>query len=203
MEEARHIERTTKNDGAAPDAAAGTRPRFKRASTTAIMQTAYPPLRWVVPGYVPEGLTLLAGRQKLGKTWLAIDLAIAVACGGAAMGSVACEQGDVLYIDLENGSRRIQRRIRTRYAGKSRPVLNRLEWAEEAPAFGRGLLDGLDEWRLSVSSPRLVVIDVLQRMWIAGPNSRRDMAAALQEWGGQARHRGGGAAPRQRQRRPP
>ena len=77
------------------------------------MATVFPPIRWIVPGYIAEGLAILAGRQKLGKTWLAIDWGIAVACGGSAMGSVACEQGDVLYIDLENGHRRIQRRIET------------------------------------------------------------------------------------------
>ena len=37
------------------------------------------PIRWIVPGYLAEGLSILAGRQKLGKTWLALDWAIAVA----------------------------------------------------------------------------------------------------------------------------
>ena len=40
-----------------------------------IMATVFPPIRWIVPGYVAEGLSILAGRQKLGKTWLAIDWA--------------------------------------------------------------------------------------------------------------------------------
>jgi hypothetical protein len=62
--------------------------RFATSCTTTIMATTYPPLRWSVPGYVPEGLTLLAGRQKLGKTWLALDFAIAVAIGGFTMGSI-------------------------------------------------------------------------------------------------------------------
>ena len=76
------------------------KPHFVRTSTTEIMAIEFEPIRWVVKDYVPEGLTILAGRQKLGKTWLAMDWAIAVACGGFAMGSIACEQGDVLYIDL-------------------------------------------------------------------------------------------------------
>src|SRR5215212_6711137 len=84
---------------------------FERTSTTTIMATRYPPLRAIVPGYLYEGFTVLAGRQKLGKTWLGIDWALAVATGGIAMGSIPCEQGDVLYIDMENGPRRIQGRI--------------------------------------------------------------------------------------------
>jgi RecA-family ATPase len=49
---------------------------------------------------VPEGFSVLAGRQKLGKTRLAFDWAVAVAADGAAMGSIMVEQGDVLYLDV-------------------------------------------------------------------------------------------------------
>ena len=31
-----------------------------------LMATALPPLRWIVPGLLPEGITLLAGKPKLG-----------------------------------------------------------------------------------------------------------------------------------------
>jgi hypothetical protein len=87
--------------------------KFERTSTNTIMSTKYPPIKWVIPGYVSEGFIVLAGRQKLGKTWLAIDWALAVATGGVAMGSIDCQQGDVLYIDMENGPRRIQGRVNT------------------------------------------------------------------------------------------
>ena len=40
--------------------------KFKRTTTATIMATSFPPIRWVVPDYVAEGLSLLAGRQKLG-----------------------------------------------------------------------------------------------------------------------------------------
>ena len=71
---------------------AGPRVKFRRTSTNDIMATAYAPIKWVVPNYVSEGFLVLAGRQKLGKTWLAIDWALAVAIGGVAMGSICCEQ---------------------------------------------------------------------------------------------------------------
>jgi hypothetical protein len=143
----------------------GNRPRFAMTSTTALMAMELPPIRWVVPDYVAEGLSILAGRQKLGKTWLAMDFAIAVACGGAAMGSIICEQGDVLYVDLENGPRRIQRRIDALFPGeRNRPDLSRLSWASQAPALDAGFIDALDDWVGSVIAPRLVIIDVLQRV---------------------------------------
>ena len=46
------------------------RVRLTRTNTTALMSKEFPPIKWVVPDYVPEGLSVLAGRQKLGKTWL-------------------------------------------------------------------------------------------------------------------------------------
>lgn len=165
------------------------KPRLLRTNTNTIMATDYPPIRWIVEEYVPEGLTILAGRQKLGKTWLAIDWAIAVAYGGAAMGSVSCEQGDVLYIDLENGHRRIKGRIDTLFPGeRNRPDLSRLDWANEAPDLNKGFLQALDDWRLSVTDPRLIVIDVLQRIKPAGKagqnsyESDYDIMAGLQRW---------------------
>jgi hypothetical protein len=165
------------------------RPRFTRTSTTAIMAVDFPPIRWIVPGYVTEGLGILAGRQKLGKTWLAIDWALAVASGGVAMGSVPCEQGDVLYIDLENGPRRIQARINILFPNAhQRPDLSRLEWASESPDLNKGFLDALEDWRQSVQSPRLVIVDVLQRVKPAGSphqNSYENDYAALaglQRW---------------------
>nr|WP_246339979.1 AAA family ATPase [Ancylobacter tetraedralis] len=153
------------------------------------MKINFAPIRWTVDGYVSEGFSVLAGRQKLGKTWLAIDWALAVATGGAAMGGIACDPGDVLYIDLENGPRRIQRRIDTLYPhGVVRPDLSRLEWVTDAPALDRGFIDALEDWRQSVPDPRLVVIDVLQRIKPAGSASRTayendySIWSPLQKW---------------------
>lgn len=164
-------------------------PRFTMISTSDLLALDFPPIRWVVPGYVPEGLSILAGRQKLGKTWLAMDWAIAVAYGGDAMGSIACEHGDVLYIDLENGHRRIQSRVNLLLPGeRNRQDLARLRWVSEAPDLNKGFIPALDAWRTWVSAPRLVVIDVLQRIKPAGKagqnsyESDYDAMSALQRW---------------------
>jgi hypothetical protein len=46
-----------------------------------------PEVRWIVPGLLPEGVTLLAGKPKLGKSWMALGIAIATAMGGVALGT--------------------------------------------------------------------------------------------------------------------
>ena len=74
-------------------------------------------------------------------------------------------QGDVLYTDLENGKRRIQGRIRILFPGeRQRPDLSRLHWVDSARQLDEGFLAALDDWRTSVTGPRLVVVDVFQRV---------------------------------------
>ena len=52
-----------------------------------------PEARWAVPGILPEGVSLLVGKPKLGKSWLALGLCVATASGGAALGKIHVEQG--------------------------------------------------------------------------------------------------------------
>lgn len=157
--------------------------RFARVSTNTIMATQFEAIRWIVPDYVPEGFSVLAGRQKLGKTWLAIDWALAVATGGAAMGSIPVDPGNVLYIDMENGQRRVQRRIQTLYpSGQPLPDLSRLEWMNDAPPLSKDFIALLDDWRLSVENPRLIVIDVLQRIKPAGNAARNSYENDYSAW---------------------
>lgn len=162
---------------------------FTWTDTNTIMSMNFPPIRWVVPDYVPEGLSILAGRQKLGKTWLALDWGLAVASGGYAMGSIPCEPGNVLYVDLENGQRRIQSRIDMLHPDRRRlPDLNRLVWANSAPNLNKGFIQALEQWRTSVPDPRMVVIDVLQRVKPAGRSNQNsyesdyDALSGLQQW---------------------
>lgn len=182
-------ERTVEPFGSTASSPSKARAKIERINTNELMAIEFPPVQWCVPEYVPEGLSVLAGRQKLGKTWLALDWAIACASGSCAMRSIPCEQGDVLYIDLENGRRRAQDRINLLFPSpRNRPDLSRLQWQNEAPALGNGFLQSADDWRLSVIRPRLLIIDVLQRVKPAGNANRNayenDYAifSALQHW---------------------
>ena len=49
------------------------------------------PVKWIVPDVLCEGLTLFAGRPKLGKSWAVLDWALAVSGERPALGSIACE----------------------------------------------------------------------------------------------------------------
>lgn len=85
----------------------------------------FPPVRWSVPGLIPEGFGLLTGAPKIGKSWLVLDFALAVASGGKALGHVATgDPRPVLYVALEDGDRRLQSRARKLLQGQ--PIPRRL-----------------------------------------------------------------------------
>ena len=126
----------------------------------------FEPLEYVIPGYVVEGLTVLGGKPKLGKSWWAYDASIAVATGGKAMGSVDCEQGDVLYLALEDNRRRVKDRLLTLCPARKMQDINldRLSVRTLAPRIDTGLLAELDKWRLGCTNPRLIIIDVFLKV---------------------------------------
>ena len=53
----------------------------------------FPPLQFTIPGYLVEGLTILVGKPKLGKSWMALDWLLAIAHGGYAFGTLQCDVG--------------------------------------------------------------------------------------------------------------
>lgn len=133
---------------------------FTTVDAETLLGMEFSPIKYVIPGYVAEGLSLLGGRPKLGKSWLALDFGIAVASGGKSLGAV-CDQGDALYLALEDNQRRLQDRLRVVLPKFKRPDMSRLSLLTEAPKIGAGLIEMLDEWRLSVPDPRLIIVDTL------------------------------------------
>jgi hypothetical protein len=141
-----------------------------------LQRTNLPPLSWAIPGVLPAGLTLLAGKPKSGKSWLAYAVAIAVAAGGRALGSVPVEAGDVLYLSLEDGSRRLQDRLNIILDGADAP--ERLHLAHDWP---RDAIPAIEQWLSAHPHARLVVVDTLARIRVdhAGDSAYMADYAAL------------------------
>ena len=129
-----------------------------------------PPLRWAVPEMLPEGLTLLAGKPKQGKSWLALSVALSIAAGGVALGAQPVTQGDVLYLALEDNARRLQARARQLLASMT-GIPGGMDFALSWPRLGEGGLSALEDYFTSHPNLRLVVIDTWAR--VAPPSGER------------------------------
>jgi RecA-family ATPase len=114
-------------------------------------------VRFCIPDFVPEGVTLLSGSPKVGKSWMALGMCIGVATGGVFL-EVPCDQGRVLYLALEDNPRRIQSRLQMCMGGDDFPAA--LDFDCQWDRFPLGL-KGLDRL-LSTTPYRLVVIDTLE-----------------------------------------
>jgi hypothetical protein len=146
-----------------------------------ILTTEWPEPIWAVPDVLPVGLSILAGKPKIGKSWLAMQVALAVGIGGVALGKRA-KRGPVLYLALEDPPRRLsERMIQMRWPiDPDLPV--------EFMAMGRfvdevgNLRNGGGERlarQIEYRSYRLVVIDTLSRSVGGDQNDATDMTVAL------------------------
>lgn len=124
------------------------------------------PLRYAVPGVFPEGLSVLAGAPKRGKSWLALDACLAVAAGGKALGAIDVVPGRSLYLALEDSERRLQ--SRARHLLGDRPIPDAFHYATTLAEPSR-LIDMLRAFCELHEDARLIVIDTLARVRPAQP----------------------------------
>lgn len=131
-----------------------------------LLAKVFPVPRDVLPQMVPEGLSLLVGRSKLGKSILMVQGAIAIATGGYLFGKdVQLPVGRVLYLDLENGERRVQQRVRAMLGdGGEARLEGRLHISPEWPDWQNGGIEYLRVWLETHPDTRLIVVDTLKRV---------------------------------------
>ena len=141
-----------------------------------LMSQPLTPLNFVVDTLLSQGLHILAGSPKVGKSWLALWLAVTVAKGESIWG-MGVKQGTTLYLCLEDSTLRIQNRL--------------FEITEDAPAsvhfttnsdtLGKGLEEQLCAFLSEHPDTVLVIIDTLQMIRGAGydntyANDYRDLS---------------------------
>lgn len=128
-----------------------------------LMRKNFPPIAWTVPGVLGPGLALLGGPPKQGKSWLTLDFALGVAFGGVTMSEIKCNQGDVLYLSLDNDSeRRLQDRVARLMAARV-PQPMSIEYHTDWPT-GDEALKACREWIGERNNPRLICIDTFVKV---------------------------------------
>lgn len=142
-------------DPTAPD------PLDKAVSGLQILETKYPPVQFVVPGLIPEGLTLLVAAPKIGKSWFVLALSLACSQGGYVLGKIQVDKRPVLYMALEDGERRLQDRMKKLGATTGEDLANLTFLTETAPTTAGTIIHTYLQ-RKGSEKP-LIVLDTLGR----------------------------------------
>jgi hypothetical protein len=129
-----------------------------------LMTTEFPACRYLVDLLIPEGLTVLAGKPKEGKSWLAYQVAIAASLGLPCLGSLGTAPAgrDCLGLFMEDTRRRLKDRGRMILAATGWPPSPRLDLRVSWPRSGSGGLAAVGEW-LDQHRGGLVVVDTLAK----------------------------------------
>lgn len=86
-------------------------PEIKTIDAATILTIEYPPIDWIIEDHLAPGLTFLVGKPKVGKSWLALQLALSVLTGGK-MFDKDVKAGRVLILALEDNERRLSDRMK-------------------------------------------------------------------------------------------
>lgn len=131
-----------------------------------LQNRTYEPTPFLVDELIPEGLHILAGAPKIGKSWLALWLCLCVS-QGQPLWNFVTTQGEVLYLSLEDSLQRIQ----TRLFDLTEDAPPTLHFAIMADTLKRGLEQQIEQFLAEHPTTKLVVIDTLQRVRSTGSDS--------------------------------
>lgn len=124
-----------------------------------------PPLEWILKDLMPEGVILVCGPPKLGKSLLTLATAISVAIDGAfsVLGSGPSKTGmGVLYLGLEDNKRRLQSRIQTLIQDGYELSRLHYQFLQDVPQLSNGLIGHIEAILDEHPYIKLVTIDTLQ-----------------------------------------
>lgn len=147
--------------------------RKKIQYTTAkeLVEADLPPVEYIVDVIVSKGLVILSAKSKIGKSWFALDLAIAVASGADFLG-FNTTQGEVLYIDLENTKALTQQRLMILLNGAEPP--ESLTIANDYSTMNDSFLEDITEYLEQHPKVSLVIVDVFQKIKKSKSNNKAD-----------------------------
>ena len=122
-----------------------------------LMDRPLEPPNFVVDTLISQGLHILAGSPKVGKSWLALWLAVTVAKGEPVWG-MSVKQGTTLYLCLEDSVLRIQNRL----FEITEDAPDSVHFCTECAPIVQGLEEQLRTFLAEHPDTVLVIIDTLQ-----------------------------------------
>ena len=118
-----------------------------------LMKLELPPPQWLIEGLLPEGLTVLSGAPKIGKSWLSLQIALSITTASPLFGRAPASEKSVLLLALEDNKRRLQDRISKCGLTPSENFCLTTEWQDG--------VSGLKQFLLDNRNIKLCIIDTL------------------------------------------
>ena len=123
-----------------------------------IRETEYEPIPAVVEGLIFPGITFINGKSKIGKSFLALQVAHAVETGGKIFG-LKCAKGSVLHYSLEDGKRRNKARWKQMGINPTEAWYQFRDRTPKIPLLTNGLENEIEDWIKNTPDAKLVIID--------------------------------------------
>ena len=120
-----------------------------------LMDRPLEPPNFVVDTLISQGLHILAGSPKVGKSWLALWLAVTVAKGEPVWG-MSVKQGTTLYLCLEDSVLRIQNRL----FEITEDAPDSVHFCTECAPIGQGLEEQVEGFLVAHPDTVLVLVDI-------------------------------------------
>ena len=133
--------------------------KIKTVDGQTLLDMRLPQIRFVVDGLLPQGLHILAGAAKTGKSWLLLLLSLRVA-QGKPFWNLQTEKGTVLSLCLEDSLNRIQQRL----MDLTEDAPENLHFATLSKSLSDGLCEQIEEFITEHPDTNLVIIDTLQKV---------------------------------------
>ena len=120
-----------------------------------------PPTKWIVHELLPEGLGIICAPSKYGKSWMMLQLCVAVSQGKPFL-ERKTEAMDCVYFSLEDSERRFKSRLNKLLNGDKAP--SNFYGSVECKAMGNGLFEQLTELLDNYPKVGLIIIDTFQKV---------------------------------------
>lgn len=157
---------------------------FETTDACDLLEREFTATTWLVDGLITRGgITTFGGEPKSTKTWLALEVAIAIATGTKVCGEFSAAPGVVGYFFAEDHDRQVRNRVRALLAGRgSKLARNRLH------TRGRGMFIDItkdDELAWVIASARsigkldLLVLDPLRDISSAAEDKSDEMSPVM------------------------
>ncbi len=122
-----------------------------------LMDMKFPPTKFCVETLLPQGISILGGAPKIGKSWMVLDLCVRIA-KGETIWNLPTRKGTTLYLCLEDPLSRIQQRL----CMLTDEIPDNAYFATSAGTLANGLCEHIRNFVSEHPDTVLVTIDTFQ-----------------------------------------